>query len=200
MTMRILIVGAGIAGLSLSAFLRQKGFDPVVIEKTPKLTNIGFVMGLWQSGTRLLGKIGLRYKVFEKGKVITAHTLMKSDGTAIASISFEEIIRKYGDITILDRDALRTSSPLVGMGASMAIEDAYVLAEELSSGTGIQEAFSLFRRRRKGRSRIVRGLSQGIEFAVRLKPAVSTLRDLAITKLYRILLIRTIDRFVGGKI
>lgn len=34
--MRILIVGTGIAGLSLAAHLRQRGFDPEVVHAEPR--------------------------------------------------------------------------------------------------------------------------------------------------------------------
>ncbi len=61
---------------------------------------------------------------------------------------------------ILIGNALRTSSPLFGMGASMAIENAYVLAEELALCGGIQEVFSSFRQREKDRSKTVRWLSR----------------------------------------
>ena len=32
--MRVLVVGAGIAGATLAALLRQRAIDPVVVEKT----------------------------------------------------------------------------------------------------------------------------------------------------------------------
>ncbi|MCY3985910.1 MAG: NAD(P)-binding protein, partial [Candidatus Dadabacteria bacterium] len=48
--MRILIVGGGIAGLTLCALLEQRGFSPTVVERAHKYGNVGYVIVLWPSG------------------------------------------------------------------------------------------------------------------------------------------------------
>ena len=44
--MRVLISGAGIAGLSLALRLRQRGMTPVVVERSPRLRDGGYMLGL----------------------------------------------------------------------------------------------------------------------------------------------------------
>lgn len=42
---KVIVVGAGIAGPVLSLFLKTKGYDPVVFERTDDLTEAG--LSLW---------------------------------------------------------------------------------------------------------------------------------------------------------
>ncbi len=51
--MRVLIVGAGIAGLSLAAMLRLRGIDPILIEKAFSDQDGGYV-SVWPMGTHVL--------------------------------------------------------------------------------------------------------------------------------------------------
>ena len=48
--MRVVIAGAGIAGLALALRLRQQGLAPVVVERSPKLRDGGYTLGLSDPG------------------------------------------------------------------------------------------------------------------------------------------------------
>lgn len=61
---------------------------------------------------------------------------------------------------VLIGDAAHASSPHIAQGASMAIEDAVVLAELLSQDSGIANAMSEFERRRFPRCKFVQDLSR----------------------------------------
>ena len=56
---------------------------------------------------------------------------------------------------ILIGDAVHATTPHLGQGEGMAIEDAIVLSEELCSGKSIQDAFQAFMRRRYERCRFI---------------------------------------------
>jgi FAD-dependent urate hydroxylase len=57
--MRVLIVGAGIAGLSLAAMLCLHGIESLLIEKATPEGDAGYVIGLWPLGTRVLHGLNL---------------------------------------------------------------------------------------------------------------------------------------------
>ncbi len=65
--MKILIVGAGIGGLSLGSFLQKRGFTFKIIEKQKDFSHHGFALGMWQNGFKMLEKLGLK-DFFEKNK------------------------------------------------------------------------------------------------------------------------------------
>ena len=57
--MKILIVGGGLAGLTLCALLEQRGFSPTLLERASKFGNIGYVVIIWPSGSRILKGLGV---------------------------------------------------------------------------------------------------------------------------------------------
>lgn len=61
----------------------------------------------------------------------------------------------YQGRVILIGDAAHATTPHLGQGAGMAIEDSLVLAEELSKATSIEQAFAGFQQRRLERCRYI---------------------------------------------
>ena len=52
--MRVLIVGAGIGGLTLAALLRRWHIEPDVIDRAPSFDHAGYMLGLYPLGSRIL--------------------------------------------------------------------------------------------------------------------------------------------------
>jgi 2-polyprenyl-6-methoxyphenol hydroxylase-like FAD-dependent oxidoreductase len=80
---------------------------------------------------------------------------------------------------VLIGDAAHASSPVMGQGGCMAIEDAWVLAEELRSATTLESALSSYVSRRKARVKWVQQQSMATAEALRMPPAIrnATLRE-----------------------
>ena len=57
--MKVLISGAGIAGLSLALRLRQRGMTPVVVERSPGLRDGGYMLGLSDPGLDAAERMGV---------------------------------------------------------------------------------------------------------------------------------------------
>ena len=68
--MRIIISGAGIAGLAAAGFLLQQGFTPVIIEKTAEWSEVGYGISLWGNGIKMRQGLGLDEKLIKKGRKI----------------------------------------------------------------------------------------------------------------------------------
>lgn len=56
---KILISGAGIAGLTLAYFLKENGFEPVVVEKSNSLRDGGYMIDFFSSGVHVIEQMGL---------------------------------------------------------------------------------------------------------------------------------------------
>ncbi len=57
--MKVLISGAGIAGLSLALRLHQRGLKLVVVERSPALRDGGYMLGLFDPGLDAAERMGV---------------------------------------------------------------------------------------------------------------------------------------------
>ncbi|MHA6794196.1 FAD-dependent monooxygenase [Pseudonocardia bannensis] len=57
--LRVVIVGAGVGGLTLALLLRRRGVTAEVLEQAPELREVGAAVALAANGTRVLREVGL---------------------------------------------------------------------------------------------------------------------------------------------
>jgi salicylate hydroxylase len=56
---KVVIVGAGIGGLTAAAALRKFGFEPEIYERAPQLGEVGAGLQLGPNAVKVLGALGL---------------------------------------------------------------------------------------------------------------------------------------------
>jgi 2-polyprenyl-6-methoxyphenol hydroxylase-like FAD-dependent oxidoreductase len=78
----------------------------------------------------------------------------------------------YTGRVVLIGDAAHASSPMMGQGGSLAMEDAYVLAEALCAEANLESALDTYVRRRTPRVSWVQQQSRAVADSFRLPPAV----------------------------
>ena len=61
--MRVLVVGAGIAGLTLALCLERNGHEVVVVERSPSLRSGGYMLDFFGSGYDDAERLGLLPKL-----------------------------------------------------------------------------------------------------------------------------------------
>ncbi len=100
-----------------------------------------------------------------------------------------------GNATILG-DALHPTLPYLAQGANMALEDAWVLAEEMDKHDDIQDAFTAYRKRRHRRvSKIVKGASKNTRVYHMANPAKRYVAHQAMRLAGRIAPDRILDKY-----
>ena len=57
--MRVLICGAGVAGLTLAWCLERRGHVPIVVERAPHLRDDGYMIDFFGSGFSVAQRLGL---------------------------------------------------------------------------------------------------------------------------------------------
>src|SRR2546423_12947294 len=72
MKSKILIIGAGIGGLTSAIALRRAKFDVEVFERAPELKEAGAGIALSPNAMRVLKHLGLMQQVGERGTAIKA--------------------------------------------------------------------------------------------------------------------------------
>jgi FAD-dependent urate hydroxylase len=120
---RILVVGAGLAGLAVARALRQAGFAPEVIERADRWDGAGTGMYLPANGVRALRALGLEAAVAARAAPIPRQRLLDHRGRLLADIDLRELWGDVGPCLALPRadlhELLRDGVP-VRMGRTVA--------------------------------------------------------------------------------
>ena len=141
---RILIVGGGIAGLTLATALHQQGFRAELVERNTAWHAVG------------------------AGIMVHANGLLYRRGP----IEWVELDRWHSSCVVLIGDAAHASVPLMGEGGCMAMEGAYVLAEVLREAETVESTLDTYVARRRPRAAWVQQESRAVAQSFLLPPAV----------------------------
>ena len=101
--MRILIVGAGIAGLGAARALRQRGFAAEVVEREPAWSHAGAGIYLPGNAVRALDALGLRSAVTERASLIPRQRFHNHRGRLLADIDVAGLWHGVGPCLALHR-------------------------------------------------------------------------------------------------
>lgn len=101
--MKIIIIGAGLGGLTCAIACRRENLDVVVLERSPQLLPVGAGIQIPPNGARILQELNLVHQVLEKGAVVESMDLRRyKDGRVITSMECgETVAREYGSPWII---------------------------------------------------------------------------------------------------
>ncbi len=106
MPKRILVIGAGIAGLATANALQQQGHDVTVIEERTD-TSSGAGISIWPNALAALDEIGMGDAVRAAGGRITAGAMRWHDGTWLRRPSPQRLVKALGEpLVVIHRNAL----------------------------------------------------------------------------------------------
>lgn len=143
MSLRILVVGAGIAGLAAARGLRVAGFRPHVVEQLPATTVPGAGIYLPGNAARAMRALGLDAPLRPLGDLIFRQTFKDSRGRDLCELDVAALWAGVGESRALPRADLQRVL-LTGVGGEVCYDKAVChlelagdLAEvEFSDGTG----------------------------------------------------------------
>ena len=104
--LRILIVGAGVAGATLAALLRRHGEHPVVIERQPQRPGRGYMLGMLPLGGRVLHAIGMHEAYLECSCPMRDYEFYDRRGRILKRYSLETIVARFGAYRGIERGNL----------------------------------------------------------------------------------------------
>lgn len=123
--LKLLVVGGGIAGLTIAAALEQRGMRADLVERARGYGGVGYVLSLWPAGLNILNSFGLRSELARIGMAPGMYYASDQRGRPLMEASFSAFASQYGDSLYLSRagliDVLRAavSSP-IAFGRSVA--------------------------------------------------------------------------------
>lgn len=91
MPIRVLISGAGIAGLSLALYLRRRGHEPVLVERALSLRDQGYMIDFFGPGYRVAELSGLLGRLHELHYPVARMTFLAQDGHERFSLSYDRL-------------------------------------------------------------------------------------------------------------
>jgi 2-polyprenyl-6-methoxyphenol hydroxylase-like FAD-dependent oxidoreductase len=98
-----------------------------------------------------LARLRQRFSSFGPGVAAYLTALERDDEVICSAMEWMELGKVHAGRVVLVGDAAHASSPMMGQGGCMAMEDACVLAEELRAAATVEAALGSYVRRRKPR-------------------------------------------------
>jgi len=121
---RILIVGGGIAGLTLATALHQLGLDAVLIERNPRWDPVGGGIAVQPNAMRVLQQLGIASDVKQAGAVIRRWLYRDQAGSVLCDIALEPLWGEVGPFIGIERtklhDALKSNVQSFRLGTTVA--------------------------------------------------------------------------------
>ena len=106
-TGHILIAGGGIAGLTLTTALRQRGFDVHLIERNTVWDALGAGIAVQPNGMRVLGQLGIRAAVEHEGAIVRSWLLRDQLGDVLCDLDLEALWGDVGPLIGIERAKLQ---------------------------------------------------------------------------------------------
>ena len=94
MKLRILVVGAGVSGISVARGLLRDGHDVTVFDQRPNVTAGGGAVTIWSNGATVLDQLGV--DMDGAGQLLSTVRVMTSTGRPLATMDLNAMVNRLG--------------------------------------------------------------------------------------------------------
>jgi FAD-dependent urate hydroxylase len=93
-SLRVLVVGAGVGGISIARGLLRDGHDVTVFERRPDMQAAGGAVTIWSNGATVLGQLGV--DMDGAGQPLSTLRIATSTGRPVATLDLTAIANRLG--------------------------------------------------------------------------------------------------------
>ncbi|MCH0563861.1 MULTISPECIES: NAD(P)/FAD-dependent oxidoreductase [unclassified Streptomyces] len=104
--MRLLIIGAGVAGVTVARLLRARGLHPLLVERADPGGEDGYMLGLMPFVDPVLRELGVHDRYLESSVGMHRYSLHGASGTTLKDYSLDEAIGRFGHYRGIERGRL----------------------------------------------------------------------------------------------
>jgi FAD-dependent urate hydroxylase len=94
--LKVVIVGAGIGGLTAAIALKQAGFEVEIYDRVKELRPVGAGISLWSNGVKVLNRLGLGKEIDRIGGKMNRMEYRTKTGELISNIDLMPLIQEVG--------------------------------------------------------------------------------------------------------
>ncbi|MDN5904387.1 MAG: FAD-dependent monooxygenase [Micrococcaceae bacterium] len=136
--LRVLVVGAGVAGVCVAGLLRRRGLHPVVLERSPRGADEGYMLGLMPLVEAPLRRLGARDRYLRQSVAMHRYQLRSSRGRVIRTYSFDGVFARYGRYGGIGRGELIEAMAGPGLPATLGASVAALVQDAAGATARIQ--------------------------------------------------------------
>jgi 2-polyprenyl-6-methoxyphenol hydroxylase-like FAD-dependent oxidoreductase len=103
---RVLIAGAGVAGVTLAQLLRRQGLHPVLVERARPGAGAGYMIALFPLAEPVVAALGVQEEYVEASVPLRRYRIRDRNGELIREHSLSDLVAAIGDYRGLDRGSL----------------------------------------------------------------------------------------------
>ena len=104
---RVLIIGGGMAGWTLAGGLVRRQITPVLVERVPEYTRVGFWIGLYPFSANTLRETGIYERYVSTSLAMDTYSMRDRRGRLLQEMSFASVLgRINGEMRALERTDL----------------------------------------------------------------------------------------------
>lgn len=104
--LRVLVVGAGIAGITVAQLLRRQGLHPVLVERHRDEGHPGYMVALMPIVDAALDELGVRDDYRARSAPLGRYRVLSHRGRPIRTDSMADVLDVYGDYQGISRSEL----------------------------------------------------------------------------------------------
>ena len=95
-TLKVIIVGAGMGGLTTAIAMTQAGYQVEVYDRVRELRPAGAGISLWSNGVKVLNRLGLGTEIAHIGGLMQRLSYLSQTGEPLTDFSLQPLINRVG--------------------------------------------------------------------------------------------------------